>query len=273
MLYTPTLQLPIKTLDVSVAGQGYGPHVLPFLFDLVNLVNKVGAADSSRKRGAKDEFSDDLDGSQTINYLIKTRSALWRICSTHASSLGLHLALYFYSASGTFQPTALLTFLTMFRDWSNDDFKKFIYVRAAFEQFLLSNRGITEGIRKLGSGARSRPRIMSLYRRVIADLGQGKSVQDVANDLAKDQEYGFLIALPPIEISIDAGEGKFSRDTKGAAFLRDALPSAPKCATCGGILHRNGMHTGHQQHRREGGSSDISNAQMQHPFCNSTVRQ
>lgn len=273
LLYAPTYQLPIKTLDLPVAGQGYGPHVLPFLFDLINLVNKVGVADSSKKRGSSDDLPEDRDGASTIDYLVRTRAALWRICSTHASSLGLHPALYFYSTSGTFQPTALLTFLFMVRDWGTGEFKEFTGVRSSFESFLLSNRGITEGVRKLGSGARSRPRVTSLYRRVISELRSGKSVQGVTNDLAKDPEYGFLIAAPTLELFADAGGGRFSRDTKGGAFLRDALPTAPKCPTCGGIMHRNGMQAGHQQHRRDGGSADLSNAAMQHPFCNSTVRQ
>ena len=38
-LFEPNLELPIKTLDLPIAGHGYGPHVLPFVFDLLNLVN------------------------------------------------------------------------------------------------------------------------------------------------------------------------------------------------------------------------------------------
>jgi uncharacterized protein DUF262 len=273
LLFSPSLTLPIKTLDVPVAGQGYGPHVLPFVFDVVNLTNKVGIADSSRKRGATDDLQEDQDGSETIKFLTRVRAALWRVCSTHASSLGLHPALYFYTPSGVFQATALLTYLTLFRDWDTPEFRKFTAVRASFEQFLLSNRGITEAIRKLGSGVRSRPRITSLYKRIIEDLRAGKSVQDVTADLAKDQEYGFIVAQPNMLFSSAPADGKFSRDTKGGTFLRDALPTAPKCPTCGGIMHRNGMHSGHQIPRRDGGSADMSNAHMQHPFCNSTVQQ
>ena len=35
-MFEPGISLPIKTLDLPLAGQGYGPHVLPFLFDLLN---------------------------------------------------------------------------------------------------------------------------------------------------------------------------------------------------------------------------------------------
>ena len=54
LLFAPKLELPIRTLDLPMAGVGYGAHVLPFLFDFVNLVNKVQVADSSNKRIKED---------------------------------------------------------------------------------------------------------------------------------------------------------------------------------------------------------------------------
>jgi hypothetical protein len=55
--------------------------------------------------------------------------------------------------------------------------------------------------------------------------------------------------------------------------IPNAGHAAPKCPTCGGLLHRNGMQAGHREHRRSRGRNNIANAQMQHPFCNSTVEQ
>jgi hypothetical protein len=43
LMFRPLIELPIKTLDLPMAGQGYGPHVLPFVFDFVNIANKVTA--------------------------------------------------------------------------------------------------------------------------------------------------------------------------------------------------------------------------------------
>lgn len=270
LLFEPTLQLPIKTLDVPMAGPGYGPHVLPFLFDLVNLTNKVAVADSSNKRIKGDEgLNTDTDGNATINYLSETRRALWRLCSTNPSSLGLHPALYFYSPSGAFQAGALLSFVALFKEWDTQEFRNFISVRKEFEDFLLANRGITEAVRKLGSGSRSRPRLISLYRRIIDDLLGGKTRQEIAAALASDEEYQFMVAAPALPIP--PPPGKFSRDVKGAAFVRDALPTASRCPTCGGIMHRNGMQAGHREAHRDGGSGTVANAMMQHPFCNSTV--
>lgn len=146
----------------------------------------------------------------------------------------------------------------------------FTQVRAEIEQFLLQHRGFSEALRRLGSGGRSRPRIISLYKKLIADFEKGKTQSQVYNSLRRSHELGFFVT-EPTEIVAIGGSGKFNRDTKGAAYLRDALPSTPKCPTCGGLLHRNGMQTGHRKARREGGPATVANAQMQHPFCNSTM--
>jgi hypothetical protein len=273
LLFDPSLSLPIKTLDVPIAGHGYGPHVLSLLFDVLNVVNDVAAADSSHKRITKEEdaLEDDHDGEKTIQYLVNTRGLIWRLCSNHASSLGLHPALYFYSPSGVFQHGALLAFITLFKTWDTKDFKAFTAARAKFEEFLLTHRGITEAVRKLGSGSRSRPRILALYKKIISNAENGKTVVEIHNILAQDPDFAFLVVEPPPGIGRKGA--KFSRGTKTGAFLKDALPKGPKCPTCGGLIHRNGMQTGHREHKRASGDDSLSNAQIQHPFCNSTMEQ
>ena len=271
LMFMPLIELPIRSLDLPMAGQGYGPHVLPFVFDLVNIGNRVAVADSSNKRVKEEEFPIDTDGAVTISYLTEIRRMLWRFCSNHPSSLGLHPALYFYSRNGTFQPAALLSFVVLMKEWETTDYLAFTDVRAKFETFLMANRNITEAVRKLGTGNRSRPRIIGLYRKIISRLREGKEPSEVADELRATAEYGFLIDDVDETMPFLALEGgTFTRETKGAAFIADALPSAPKCPTCGGLMHKNGMQVGHRQHRRSGGSNDVSNAMMQHPFCNST---
>jgi hypothetical protein len=277
LLFDSPLDLPIKTLDLPLAGHGYGPHVLPFLFDLINLSNDVPVSESThRKSKAIDKGPiPDQDGTKTIAYLTSTRAAVRRINSTHPSSLGLHPALYFCSPTGTFQPIALLSYVAMFKDWSTDDYVNFTRVRSQYEAFLLGNRGITEAVRKLGSGMRSRPRIIALHKKIISGLHAGKTIDQIRDDSAKDPDFSFFVAdrLSLSDQDPDRAKRRFTRDTNGAAFLRDALPLAPRCPTCRGIMHRNGMQVGHQRARREGGSADLDNAMMQHPFCNSTVAQ
>lgn len=269
LLFEPPLSIPIKTLDLPVGGAGYGPKALPFVFDLVNVVNRVGAADAANKRVVKDELPLDASGDQTISYLETVRTMIRRLCSNHPSSLGLHPALYFYSRSGTFQPGALLAFVELFREWDTQQFLAFTRVRADFEAFLVANRGHTEAVRRLGSGSRSRPRLVAFYRRVITEFQSGASASTVEASLSADLTFSFFIT-PTLDL-LDLGDGSFSRDAKGAAFIQSTLASAPKCPTCGGFMHRNGMQVGHRVAKRDGGSGTVDNSMMQHPFCNSTV--
>jgi hypothetical protein len=272
LMFRPLIELPIKTLDLPTAGQGYGPHVLPFVFDLVNISNRVAAADSSNKRVREEEFPEDPDGSVTLSYLTETRRILWRFCSTHASSLGLHPVLYFYSRSGVFQAGALLSFVILMKDWDKNDYLAFTAQRERFEAILLANRSMTEAIRKLGTGNRSRPRIIGLYRTILHRLREGQTPEEVAEALRATEEFGFLMDQPEDSSPMfNLDGGSFTRDTKGAAYIATTLPTVAKCPTCGGLMHRNGMQAGHRQPKRSGGSGDVSNAQMQHPFCNSTV--
>lgn len=272
LLFEPALTLPIKTLDLPVAGQGYGPRTLPFVFDLVNTVNNVGVKDSSHKRAnSEDELPTDQTGEETVKYLSNVRSMIQRLCSVHPSSLGLHPALYFYAKSGSFQPVALLVYVSLFSNWQTKDFVKFTKNRAKFEEFVSGSGGITEAVRKLGSGARSRPRLVSLYRKVTDMLDKGLSLQEITAELGNDPSYNFLINPAQEALLFTDDEGNaFGRDLKGATFIRDALITAPRCPTCGGLMHRNGMQVGHKRPKREGGTATLDNAHMQHPFCNST---
>lgn len=269
ILFSPDFELPLRTLDLSMAGVGYGSGVLPFSFDLVNLANDLPILDSSHKRIETDEgYEPDKDGSVTIKYLNNVRSRLWRICSKHPSSLGLHPALYFYSASGGFQPNSLLSIMILLKDWDTKDFAKFTDARETFESFLLKNRRTTEIIRKLGSGARSRPRLISLYNRVLQEAINGKSADDILKILAKEKGFEFL--AEPIKGEPAKPGKKFNKNLKGAAYLGYALPQALKCPSCGGLIHGPTAQFGHKVHRRDGGTATLDNAQLQHPFCNST---
>lgn len=271
LLFLPTLHQPIKSLDIPVAGQGYGPKVLSFVFDLVNLVNKVQIKDSSYKFVSdKSELPEDPDGSQTIKYLEAVRAICKRICSNDSSSLGLHPGVYFYSKNGIFQQQAFLTYAVLFADWSTADFNKFTKVRADFEDFIIRNSGVSDAISKLGTGARSRPRLATFYRTLVSLFSEGKIYDDVVKALSATSDLSFFVSDPlPTELFDEVGSS-FPTTIKGAAFIKDALPSAHKCPTCKGLMHVNGMQVGHKKAKRDGGKGVLENSMMQHPFCNST---
>ena len=88
----------------------------------------------------------------------------------------------------------------------------------------------------------------------------------VEHDLASGDFSVLLVSQNLSEEEVGSKAGKrFSRATKAAAYLRDALPTAPRCFTCGGLLYLNSIETGHHVHKRDRGPAVLSNAIMQHP--------
>jgi hypothetical protein len=268
LLYEPALTLPVRTLDVPLGGQGYGPRALPFVVELVNLINRVPP--SGGKKDKEGFWLPDETGEETLDFLVNVRRVVWRLCSNHPSSLGLHPALYFYSKTSTFQPASFHAYAALFNEWETPDFERFTRVRSEFEEFTLINRGITEAVRHLGGGSKSRPRLLALYRTLIERLEKGETARDLTVSLSSDHLFKFLVSADSLSELWDEG-GAFSRDIKGGAYLQSALPSAPKCPTCRGLMHINGMQVGHKKARRDGGPGSLENAAMQHPLCNSTI--
>ncbi len=138
ILFTPALHTPIKTLDLPVAGRGYSAQTLPLVFELVNLTNNV-------RSEKQEKLSPDNDGSETIQFLKETRKIVYRISGTHPSSLGLHPAVYFYSATGRYQPTAFLAIVGLIMGFEKRSyFDIFTMYRNKFEDFLLEHKSFAK---------------------------------------------------------------------------------------------------------------------------------
>ena len=90
VFFLPKLKNPVKTLDLPIGGKGYSAQSALLIFEFVNLVNK----------NYPNLEKDDLDGSYTVEVLRKCRKIAYLINANHASSLGLHPAVYFYSKTG-----------------------------------------------------------------------------------------------------------------------------------------------------------------------------
>jgi hypothetical protein len=248
--------------------------VLPFSFDLVTRASKLGIADSTRRSVRDEEISDDSDGEITLSLLNKARRIVRLICSNDPSSLGLHPALYFYTPDGLFQAAALFNLA----DWIADlntrgKLNDFLKVRGKLEELILQHPVVMRPpTHKLGSGGRTRARSMLLFARIFDLLSEGRTADDVWIPITTKPDFMFL---KPDEQEVEqaalaGAPGKqFSARAKSAGFFAQALPVAPKCPLCGGLLHKNGMTSDHEEERSEGGTSASVNARYVHPICNS----
>ena len=149
-----------------------------------------------------------------------------------------------------------------------------IKIRDKFEEMILEHPAMMKlPIHRLGSGPRTRGTAVSLFGRIFELLSlNGAPARGVWKVITNQPEYSFLISdeKEHQEATIAGAPGKpFSSKTKSAAYLAQALPSAPKCCLCGGLLHTNGITADHEVERSQGGSSAVANARYVHPFCNS----
>lgn len=263
-LYLPPMGgLPIKSSDVPVGGRGYSS--LPFVFDLVNLVNGVGP---------KDPLIVDPDGIRTLQFLQTVRSRLQRITTTSAGSLGLHPLIYFYTRGGAFQPVAFLAVLQLVKKLVDkgqlDDFTR---VRRSFEDFLVTHKeAFTLIVKNLGAGHRSRPALEDFMSLALEGLWAGKSDEEIIAGMAADNRFRFFATPAPIRESATT-KRNFSTSTKSAAFVSELVQNGARCGICDGLLHRNSITTDHVERKVDGGGAHLGNAQVAHPYCNTTYKE
>jgi hypothetical protein len=192
----------------------------------------------------------------------------------HPSSLGLHPAVYFYSADGRYQPTSFLAVVSLIRDFEGSNhFKQFTQYRRRFEDFLLEHKNLPNEVTvKWGSGVKGFEKLKELYLLVLNDVENDKTEKMILADLRRHPTFGFLATAD------DRGDKKrsrgkdFSDETKSATFLSSALENPVRCKICECLIHVNSMTVDHIDRKREGGTASQENAQLAHPFCNSTVK-
>lgn len=272
LLFHPPIETPIKTLDLPVAGRGYSSQTLPLIFETVNLANGIPVIDMTKRRAKEEEPpKEDKDGSSTLAFLKNTRKIVQRITGLHPSSLGLHPAVYFYSATGRHQPTSFLAVFELVMEMERTNgFRAFTSVRQKFEGFVLENKSFANQVTvKIGSGPKGFVPLKNLFRTVLDALQSGKSNDQILADLAASDAFRFLI--PDERLPVTTSK-KFSRETKSAAFLKEALQNPIRCKICGGLLHFNSISVDHVIRKADGGLGVADNAQLAHPYCNTTVK-
>jgi hypothetical protein len=267
ILFDPTLQTPIKTLDLPVAGRGYSAESVRLVFDFVNLANDIRSVAQQKK-----SLANDHQGDATILFLKKTRKIARRISGMHPSSLGLHPAVYFYAATGRYQPTAFLGAVALIQKMEKEDsFDRFTSLRRRFEEFLVTYRDFTNQIvRKYGSNLKSSHRVFDLYDTILSEIEAGGNDTEVAVRVQSFRQFQFLKQFVDAE---QRPRTEFSADTKSAVFLRNAIESASRCGICQARLHVKSISFDHIIRVQDGGTGDEENAQMTHMYCNSTYKE
>ena len=259
LLFHPLLKSPIKTLDLPIAGKSLSGQTLPLILDLVNMINNVPINNDLYS------IPDDVDGSATIDILKKTKKIIQLVNSNEAGSLGLHPAIYFYSADGRHKVTSFYSIIALVLYLKeHNKLPWFTKNRALFEKFLIEYEYITQQLsRKYRSSSNAYIPMRDFYLFVLEQLDTGIDIKGLVAKII--EKYNYLTLQQNNEGEVD---DKFSSETKSAAFLKTALKSAIKCGICGGYVHTNAVSFDHIQRKQDGGKGNIENCQITHPYCN-----
>lgn len=271
LLYNPPLDPPIATVELPIAGHGYGSQTLPLIFDFLNIANDIPVKDSSKEK-KKLQLSDRGKpvGDDVLKILRNAKRLAQIFTGKDPSSLGLLPAIYFYSVSGRHQPTAVLAMASLVMQLKGDKrLLKFVSIRARFEEFLLSHKHYVNQITvKHGSMAKGYARLRDLFDFIIRQLLDGKTDAEIEESLAKHTTYHYLLSKERVKQTDKIKE--FSRKAKQVAFLQDALEMARKCPICGARKDNKSITADHIVDKKHGGLATTDNLNYVHPFCNSS---
>ncbi|GGO70829.1 GmrSD restriction endonuclease domain-containing protein [Bowmanella pacifica] len=259
LIFKPELSTPIKTLDLPLGGKNHASTSLAMVFELVKL---LGA-------NIKDE---DHTGDETLKTLCEIRKSLQRVNDIHPSSLGIHPAVYIYSQSGNFRVSCFHAVIVFTKELL--EFKKldiFTKYRKEFEDTIVrSDLVIQQIVRKARQANKAVIPLVKFFHAILDKLSLQTNTADVLDELSKSQEFSY-INLDEVSQS-NTSSTSFSKATKSAAFISEALNNASRCKICGGILHQKSISIDHRVRKADGGDSSIDNAQLSHPYCNSTYK-
>lgn len=274
MLYHPPISRDERprTEELPVAGHGYGTQTLPLIFDFVNIANSIPVVDPSKKKGRLTVVTQEKPNeADTVKITKNTISLCRKITGVHASSLGLHPAVYFYSANGRHQPTTVLSIaLLLSKMKSSDDFILFSTRRKAFENFLIGHKmHINQLTVRYGSMAKGYGQINEYYEFILNCISQDLGEVSIETALRSHERFQFLVKEKP---SVSKQARNFTSDAKQVKLMSDVLSSAFVCNVCGARIDKKSMHLDHILDKKFDGAADIDNSQWLHPFCDSTYK-
>lgn len=265
LLFKPTYETPIKTLDLPIGGKIFSNDGLTLVYQTINIIN--GITDKNI-----DKIDEDLNGNQTIRYLKNTRKVLQKINSIHPGSLGLHPVVYFYSLRGRHKIAsyyAVLDFIMYLN--KNNRFNDFIKIRSKMEDILINYEFLVQQIvRKHRQSKDGYTHIKDYYIAVIDNLLDNNTIEETIENITKSKEFSYLKSAMKDEEEIKSK--KFSKERKSSAFIVESLKNVNRCAICGGMLHKDSITIDHKVRKNDGGLGTMDNVQLAHPYCNSTYK-
>jgi hypothetical protein len=112
--------------------------------------------------------------------------------------------------------------------------------------------------------------LVKFFHAVLDKLSKTTEADEVLMELSQSSEFSYL-NLDELHQNKTVSSS-FSKSTKSAAYISEAIKTAQKCKICGGILHQKSISIDHKIRKEDGGTGSLGNAQLSHPYCNSTYK-
>jgi hypothetical protein len=103
-------------------------------------------------------------------------------------------------------------------------------------------------------------------------LSGGIDKKNVITEIRSGDKRFATLKIPKKADTGEIQSKEFSRETKASAFIREALPNWPVCKICGGYLPCRFNSIDHITRKADGGLGTLKNAQLTHPYCNTTYK-
>jgi hypothetical protein len=267
LLFKPEVTAPLKTLDVPLGGATSPVDALSIIIEYLT----YAASPDHKKIKLVSEYVDDDSGETTVHVLKRSLTVANRITGNTAGSLGLHPAVYFYSETGKHSRFLFLgvTLLIAQRLHENntDWFKSFCKGRSHVEEFLIKEKSLIGMILRTITPNQRALRMRDLIAYLVSEGVKGVTPTPEAA-IAHLGVKGRIFDGTAIQ------SGKlFSDETKSMAYIRKAIASAQKCTVCAGLLdtHKSVSYD-HITPVSAGGTGDVENLDMLHPYCNTGLK-
>ena len=151
-----------------------------------------------------------------------------------------------------------------------DGFIKFSMNRRRFEDFLLNYKDfVNQIVRKYGSSLKGYGYVEMMLSSVLDSIEHGKPEKEILEALQLNPKLSFLKENTE---ETEKPQKDFNTATKSAVFLKKALENPLRCKICDCLIHKNTMTVDHIQEKKDGGRGTMDNAQLSHPYCNSTYK-
>ncbi|MEH2246678.1 MAG: HNH endonuclease signature motif containing protein [Nostoc sp.] len=265
LIFEPKLKNPMKTTDVPMVGNLSTSQKNEFILEFVNIVNNIEVENEL-------DLNDDSTGENTVKFLTNCQKLAQRINTNDPSSLGLHPLVYFYTYDSRYRIGSFYGVVSLVLHLGKTkSYDKFIKCRKDFEFLIWQHDDIVPQIVSKSSAVKAREKVKDFYLTIVEKLTQGVDKKNIIKEIVAEKTFGSLKMKARVNTS-ETQSKTFSRETKAAAFIRDALPKIQRCKICGGYLHSHSISIDHKTRKQDGGLGNLDNAQLTHPYCNSTVK-